>query len=193
MHENCVGRGCANQRSGHGPAIAIAPGQDGYGKFRLHKMEKNPTANRTWKIAKTWLRKTLKDVESINKLTTVEAGLTSNVVIKKQHTEDKVRDEIQDQLGDAFNNITMAATAKIDTIDKISNTISELTATNAKLIEELKKALATNRNRNNGGNGGNSSNSGSRNRNRNSNNNNNSNNKTWPDCCDPNAYFWTCG
>ena len=82
MHENFVGRGCANQRSGHGPAIAIAPGQDGYGKFRLHKMEKNPTANRTWKIAKTCFQKALKDVESINKLTTGEVVITDNEVIK---------------------------------------------------------------------------------------------------------------
>ena len=50
--------------------------------FCLHKMEKNPTANRTWKIAKTCFQKALKDVESINKLTTGEVVITDNEVIK---------------------------------------------------------------------------------------------------------------
>ena len=79
-------------------------------------MKKNPTTNRTSKIANIWFQKALEDVEAINKLTTREAGLTANAVIKNQHIEDKVRDEIQDKLGDAFDNIAMAATAKIDTI-----------------------------------------------------------------------------
>ena len=156
------------------------------------KWKKQPTANYMWKISKTWFQKALKDVEAVNKLATREAGLIANEVIKKKHTKDKVRNEIQDQLGDALNNLAITATAKIDTIDKMANSIAELTATNAKLREELKKELSTKRNCKNGGNVGNISNSGSGNRNRNSNNRNNAKNKTWPDWCDPNAYCWTC-
>ena len=59
--------------------------------------KKQPTADRTWKTAKTWFRNPLKYVEAINKLATGEAVLTANAVIKTQHTEEKVRNKIQYQ------------------------------------------------------------------------------------------------
>ena len=46
---------------------------------------------------------------------------------------------MQDQLGDAFDNLAMAATAKNDTIDNLVNSVSELTATNAKQNEQIIK------------------------------------------------------
>ena len=111
---------------------------------------KNKTNNkRTWKKAKLWFRKALKDMETINKLTTGETGRTSNAVVKqKSAAEETIWEAIQDQLGDAFNNLALAATAKNDTIDKLVNTVAELTATNATLTEQLKKALAANSNTN---------------------------------------------
>jgi len=46
-----------------------------------------------------------------------------------------VREEMQDQLGDAFDNLAMAVTAKNNTIDNLGKSVSELTATNAKQNE----------------------------------------------------------
>ena len=96
---------------------------------------KNKTNDeRTWKKAKLWFCRALKDMETINQLTTGEAGLTVNAVVKqKSAAEETVREEIQYQLGDAFDNLALAATAKNDTIDKLVNTVAKLTATNATL------------------------------------------------------------
>jgi len=94
-------------------------------------------------------------------------------------------------LGDAFDNLAMAATAKNDTIDKLVSTVAKLTATNATLTEQLKKALAAtsnnnrNRERTGGGERANGGGGGGGNR--------NNNTRAWPDWCDPDAYCWTCG
>ena len=162
--------------------IQLHLGKTGMVNSAYTKWKKKPSADRTWKNATVWFRKALKDMETINKLTTGEAGLTANSAIKKQNAEENVHDEIQDQLGDAFNNLAMAATAKQETIDTMVNTIAELTATNAKLTEQLGKALVANKNHNNrdrdnegrGCGGGN--------------HNNGNTKKTWPDWCDPYAY-----
>ena len=63
------------------------------------KWKTQPDDERTWKKAKLWFFRALKDVETINKLTTGEAGLTANSITKKKSAaEDTVREEIQDQL-----------------------------------------------------------------------------------------------
>ena len=104
------------------------------------KWKNQPNDERTWKKAKLWFCRALKDMETINKLPTGEAGLTANAVVKqKSAAEETVREEIQDQLGDTFDNLPLAATAKNDTINKLVNTVAELTATNATLTEQLKK------------------------------------------------------
>ena len=125
-------------------------GKTGLVNTSYTKWKEKPKPQQTWIAAKIWFRKALGDAEDINKLTTGEAGLTANSVIKKTAaTEEKVREEIQDQLGDAFDNLAMAATAKNDTIDNLVRSVSQLTATNAKqseqiikLTEDRKRALA---------------------------------------------------
>ena len=155
------------------------------------KWKQKPMADRNWTTAKTFFRKALGDAEEINKLTTGEAGLTANSVIKKREaTEEKVREEMQEQLGEAFDSLAMAATAKNETIDNLVASVAALTATNAKqntqiikLTEDLKKALAANNN--------NSTWRGGR-------PNTNPTNPTNPtrnrdDWADPKGYCWTCG
>jgi len=100
--------------------------------------------NCTWTNAKSWSRKALREKEDINKLTTGEAGLTAKSVVKKKAAE-QVREEIQDQLGDALDNLAMAATSKNEIIKKMVDTIKELTETNAILTEQPKKALTAHR------------------------------------------------
>ena len=56
-----------------------------------------------------------------------------------QSVQDKVRVEIAEQLGESFDNLAMAATAKADTIDRLSQTIADLTKTNAQLSNEVKE------------------------------------------------------
>lgn len=54
------------------------------------------------------------------------------------------RQEVAESLGEAFDNLAMAATAKNETIKKMVTSIAELTATNAshnKLVEELREEL----------------------------------------------------
>ena len=101
-------------------------------------------SNHTWTNAKSWFRKALQEKENMNKLTTGEAGLTANSVVKKKAAE-QVREEIQDQLGDALDNLAMAATSKNEIIKKMVDTIKELTETNAILTEQPKKALTAHR------------------------------------------------
>ena len=155
------------------------------------KWKQKPMADRSWTIAKTFFRKALGDAEEINKLTTGEAGLTANSVVKKREaTEEKVREEMQEQLGEAFDSLAMAATAKNETIDNLVASVAALTATNAKqntqiikLTDDLKKALAANNN--------NSTWRGGR-------PNTNPTNPTNPtrnrdEWADPKGYCWTCG
>ena len=47
--------------------------------------------------------------------------------------------EIAEQLGESFDSLTVAATAKADTIDRLNQTIAELTKTNTQLSNEVKE------------------------------------------------------
>jgi len=95
----------------------------------------------------------------------------------------------------------MAATSKNEIIEKMVDTIKELTETNAILTEQLKKALAAHRNAREGEGGGSGGGDGGGgnccNKTGNINNiNNNNNNDTplkFPNWCDPDAYYRTCG
>ena len=87
-------------------------------------------SNCTWINTKSWFRRALQEKKDINKLTTGEEGLTANLAVKKKASE-QVREEIQDHLGDAFDNLAMAATSKNETVKKMVDMIKELTETNA--------------------------------------------------------------
>ena len=95
--------------------------------------------------------------------------------------------QIAEQLGESFDNLAMAATAKAGTINRLSQTIAELTSTNAQLSNEVKElrkhlesalkqlrgnhALAPSQDKEN----------------------NPSGRKKWPSWWDPDAYCNTCG
>ena len=87
-----------------------------------------------------WFRDALADTEQINNLSTGEADLAANAAVAKEKAAEEVRHQIAEQLGDAFDNLVMAATAKNDTINQLTKSIGQLTATNTtqnKRIEEL--------------------------------------------------------
>lgn len=84
----------------------------------------------------------------------IMSGLKSVTVLAKSDIQNSsplagsiVHQEIAEQLGEAFDNLALAATTKNDTIDKLANSIAKLTATNTSLtkrieeLEELNKAL----------------------------------------------------
>ena len=56
-----------------------------------------------------------------------------------QSMEQKFQDEMAEKLGEYFENIAMSATAKIETIDAMAQSISKLTSSNVKLTATIKK------------------------------------------------------
>ena len=92
----------------------------GMNSSKYLKWKKISQENRNWKDRNKYLRADLREVEYINNLTTGESGLTSNNVINKQSTEQKVWDKMAEKLGKYFDNLAMAATAKIKTINAIA-------------------------------------------------------------------------
>ena len=86
--------------------------------------KKKSTAERKWGLAKKYFRAAISDVEELNKLTTGEASLTANATVANKSTKQKVREEMVEKLGDSFDTLAMAATAKNDTIEILMKTIS---------------------------------------------------------------------
>ena len=96
---------------------------------------------------------------------------------------------MQQDLGESFDTLAMAAVAKNETLDLLTRSILDLTATNAnltgsnadlsaavkKMTNQLEAALK-------GCDGGNARNTDT-----------GSNSSTWPNWCDPGAYCHTCG
>ena len=114
--------------------------------------KKKSAVERKWAPEKKYYRAAISDVEEPNKLTTGEAGLTANAVVADKNTEQQVREEMAEKLGESFDTLAMAATAKNDTIkiliktiSKITSKKSELTATIKKLTNQLERALGKNR------------------------------------------------
>ena len=90
-----------------------------------------------------------------------------------------MREEIAEKLGESFDTLAMAATAKNDTIESLvkmisdlTSTKSELTATVKKLTNQLERALSKNGR---------------------SDYTNPSNGGKWPSWCAPDVYCFTCG
>ena len=101
--------------------------------------KKMSRANLNCKYGKKYFRAALGDVEDINKLTIGESGLTANNVSNMQSTQQKVRDKMAEKLGESFDNLTMAVTEKIETIDAMAQSISKLTSSNYELTATIKK------------------------------------------------------
>ena len=141
--------------------------------------KKKAAAERKWAPAKKCFRAAISDVEELSKLTTGEAGLTENAAVANKSTEQQVREEIAEKLGESFDTLAMAATAKNDTIESLVKTISELTNTNSALTATIKK-LANQLER-------------AQSKNGRSENNGASSGGKWPHWCAPDAYCFTCG
>ena len=100
--------------------------------------KKNSVVKRKWDPAKKYYRAAISNIEELNKLTTGEAGLTSNVVVADKNTEQQVRKEMAEKLGESFDTLTMAVRAKNDTIKSLTNTIIELTSNKSELTATIK-------------------------------------------------------
>ena len=92
--------------------------------------KKKAAAERKWAPAKKYFRTAISDVEELSKLTAGEAVFTANAAVTDKSTEQQVREEIAEKLGESFDTLAMAATAKNDTIESLVKTISKLTTTN---------------------------------------------------------------
>ena len=101
--------------------------------------KKKAAAERKWVPAKTYLCAAISNVGELSKLTTGEAGLTENAAVADKSTEQQVREGIAEKLGESFDTLAMAATAKNDTIESLVKTISEITNTNSALTATIKK------------------------------------------------------
>ena len=100
-----------------------------------YKFKQQQPANTTWKKAKKWYREALAKLKSINE----EAGLqtafsASNGTIKSE-AQAEAKAEISRKLGESFDTLAIAATAKADIHDSQVGAIATLTATNATLVE----------------------------------------------------------
>ena len=113
-----------------------------------------------------------------------------------------MREEITDQLGDAFDNLAMAAVAKNETMEQLVKAMADLTTSNQTLVSANKKltdqlATALNKLSNSGGGGGGGGRGrgggrgGPRDHDKCPSGDNAA--KTWPAWCDPDAYCHTCG
>ena len=120
----------------------------------------------------------------MRKLTTGKAGITANAAVANQSTEQQVHEEIEEKLGESFDTLNMAATAKNDTIEILFKTTIKLTTTNSaptatikKLANQLARAQSkSRRNKNNGTSDAAASADG-----------------RWPHWCNSDAYCFICG
>ena len=169
--------------------LQIHMGQTGMINSAYTKWKRKTAADRRWTTGKAFFRKALKEAGKINKLTG-DGDFSANALIT--NTQEAVRNEMVEQMGEAFDNLAMAATAKQETFDSMVKTIAELTAANATLVkanlgltQQLQKCQNGNGSRNNtrrngndnGGDAGASTGA----------------KRDWPAWTDPSAYCYTCG
>ena len=141
--------------------------------------KKKAASERKWAPAKKYFCAVISNIEELNKLTTAKAGLTENAAVADNRTEQQVREEMAEKLGESCDTLAMAATEKNETIESLIKTISELTSTNSDLTATIKK-LSNQLER-------------AQSKNGRSENTNASNGGKWPHWCVPGAYCFTCG
>ena len=78
--------------------------------------KKKAAAERKWAPAKKSFRAAISDVKELSKLTTGEAGLTANSAVADKRTNQQVRKEMAEKIGESFDTLAMAATKKNYTI-----------------------------------------------------------------------------
>ena len=101
--------------------------------------KKQATVERHWAPVKKYFRVAIRNNEEPKKLTNGEAGLTVNAVVADNNTEQQVCEDMVEKLGESFDTLAMAATAKNDTIKNLIKTISNITSNNSELTSTIKK------------------------------------------------------
>ena len=102
-------------------------GQTGLFKIKYLEWKRRAIANKTWNEFKTFWNREFTDYETINKITSKANGLGAHAVINEQN-------EAYDTLEEAMDNLAFAATTS-------NNALEQLTATNAKLAQQLTEAM----------------------------------------------------
>ena len=114
------------------------------------KFKKRAPELRTLIITKEYFRDVIEDINNENRAigTEVEQQVNSATIIN--NAEQKVHNEIREKMSGPFEALACAAVAKSDMLDQhtatilaLTTTVTELTASNKKLVEQLALALAT--------------------------------------------------
>ena len=114
------------------------------------KFKKRAPELRTWIIAKEYFRDLIEDIDDENRAMGTDVEHQANSATTIHTAEQKVRDEIGEKMSGSFEALACAAVAKSDMLDQhtatilaLTTTVTELTASNKKLVEQLALALAT--------------------------------------------------
>ena len=135
-------------------------GKSGMVNSAYTKWRRKAAVDRQWAAGKIFFRQAIKEAGNITKLAGESEFSANSLTQMKQNTQNAVREEMVDQMGEAFDNLAMAATAKQNTLDSMAKSIADLTDANSRLTkanqtltQQLQKALAGGK-RGDGGNGG---------------------------------------
>ena len=114
-----------------------------------YKFKQQQQAEKTWKKAKKWYREALSKLKSINEESGLQTAFSANNMTLRTEAEEQAKAEISKKLGESFDALAMAATAKTEIHDSQAGAIATLTATNATLVTtnaaltaEIKKLTA---------------------------------------------------
>ena len=173
--------------------LQIHMGKSGMVNGAYTKWKRKASVDCKWAPGKIFFRLALKEAGNITKLAGESDFSANSLTQLKKNTQDAVREEMVDQMGEAFDNLAMAATAKQDTLDSMVKSIADLTDANARLTkanqtltQQLQKCLHSRENavgaRGGGGGGGGGGNA-----------TNSQGAKTFPPWTDPDGYCHTCG
>ena len=166
--------------------LQIHMGKFGVVNGAYTKWKCKPAADQKLAPGKVFFRQAIKEAGNIAKLSGDPEFSANAIGQLHQNTQDTVHEEMVNQMGEAFDNLAMAATAKQDMMDAMVKSIADLTDTNVRLTkanetltQQLKKALGQK------GGGARSNNTAT--------NSDTQQTKTWPPWTDPKAYCFTCG
>ena len=124
-------------------------GKSGMVNGAYTKWKRKASVDRKWAPGKIFFRLAIKEAGNITKLAG-ESDFSANSLTQLQkETQDTVREKMVEQMGEAFDNLAMAAIAKQDTMESMVKSIadltdakSRLTKANQTLTQQLQKALA---------------------------------------------------
>jgi len=92
--------------------LQIHMGKSGMVNGAYTKWKRKATADRQWAPGKIFFRQAIKEAGNITKLAGESEFSANSLTQLQQNTQDAVRNEMVDQMGEAFDNLALAATAK---------------------------------------------------------------------------------